>query len=138
MPYVHVSKYFAMYIATIVVIAIYSWELMVVKHSNATGLTVGRANDIRSRVRNYYEDGTTSCSMEWTILPFDNKSSAFSAPGDSGAILADGSGHIGGIITKGAGRTTAKDITYIMSIHSLMKGIKAKFPKAHLNPDLPA
>ncbi|KAI5123909.1 hypothetical protein M0805_005725 [Coniferiporia weirii] len=108
-------------------------ETCLMVHSNTTGLTVGRANDLRSRVRNYYEDGTTSYSMEWTILPFDNKSGAFSAPGDSGAILADGSGRIGGIIAKGAGRSTAKDVTCITSIHSLTKGIKAKFPKAHLD-----
>ena len=38
--------------------------LMVAKHSDATGLTIGRANDVRSCVRNYYEDGTTNFSME--------------------------------------------------------------------------
>ncbi|KAL5480626.1 hypothetical protein ACEPAI_1897 [Sanghuangporus weigelae] len=112
--------------------------LMVVKHGNTTGLTVGRANDIRSCVRNYYEDGTTDFSMEWAILPFDHKSGAFSAPGDSGAVVADGSGRIGGIITSGAGWMPAKDITYATSINSVMKGINVKFPKAHLNLDLRA
>ncbi|RPA99858.1 hypothetical protein L873DRAFT_1595584, partial [Choiromyces venosus 120613-1] len=73
--------------------------LMVVKHGNTTGLTVGHANDIRSCVHNYHEDGTTDFSMEWAILPFDNKSGAFSTPGDSSAVVADGSGRIGGIIT---------------------------------------
>ena len=112
--------------------------LMVVKHGNTTGLTVGRANDIRSCVRNYYEDGTTNFSMEWATLPFDHKSGAFSAPGDSGAVVADGGGRIGGIITGGAGWTSAKDITYVTSINSIMEGIKVKFPEAHLNPDLRA
>ena len=112
--------------------------LPVLKHGNATGLTVGRANDIRSCVRNYYEDGTTNFSMEWAILPFDHKSGAFSAPGDSGAVVADGGGRIGGIITGGAGWTPAKDITYVTSINSIMEGIKVKFPEAHLNPDLRA
>jgi hypothetical protein len=112
--------------------------LMVVKHGNTTGLTIGRANDIRSCVCNYYEDGTTDFSMEWAILPFDNKSGAFSAPGDSGAVVADGGGRIGGIITGGAGWTSAKDITYVMSINSVMEGVRVKFPKAHLNPDLRA
>ncbi|RPA99861.1 hypothetical protein L873DRAFT_1682426 [Choiromyces venosus 120613-1] len=110
--------------------------LMVIKHGNTTGLTIGRANDIRSCVHNYHEKGTTHFSMEWAILPLDNKSGAFSAPGDSGAVVADGSGRIGGIITSGAGWTEAKDITYATSINFVMKGIKAKFPKAHLNPDL--
>lgn len=38
--------------------------LIVLKHSNTTGLTVGRANDVRSCTRNYYEDGTTNYSVE--------------------------------------------------------------------------
>ncbi|TFK57832.1 hypothetical protein BDN72DRAFT_732118, partial [Pluteus cervinus] len=73
--------------------------LMVIKHSGATGLTVGRANDVHSCVRNYYGDGATNYSMEWPILPFDNSwARAFAAPGDSGAAVVDGSGRIGGII----------------------------------------
>ncbi len=80
---------------------------MVVKHGSATGLTIGRGNDIRSCIRNYYEDGTTDYSMEWAIVPFDDKSGAFSAPGDSGAVVADGSGRIGGIITGGASSVLA-------------------------------
>jgi hypothetical protein len=76
--------------------------------------------------------------MEWAILSFDNKSGAFSAPGDSGSVVADGSGCIGGIITSGTGRTHAKDITYATSINTVIQGIKSKFPSAHLNPDLRA
>jgi hypothetical protein len=57
--------------------------------------------------------------MEWVILSFDNKSGAFSAPGDSGAVVADGSRYIGG-----TGWTPAKDITYVTSINSVMEFIK--------------
>jgi len=114
--------------------------LMVVKHGNSdTGLTVGRANDVRSCVRNYYEDGTTNFSMEWAILPFDHKPGGdFSAPGDSGAVVADGSGRICGIIIGGASSKSDVDITYVANIDSLMQGIRDKFPNAHLNPNLRA
>ncbi|RPA93055.1 hypothetical protein L873DRAFT_1847409 [Choiromyces venosus 120613-1] len=110
--------------------------LMVIKHGNATGLTVGLANDIRSCVRNYHEGDTTHFSMEWAILPLDNNSGAFSKRGDSGAVVADGGGRIGGIITGGAGWRDESDITYVSSINSIMESIKVKFPKAHLNPNL--
>jgi hypothetical protein len=70
--------------------------------------------------------------MEWAVLPFDDKSGAFSAPATPGAVVANGGGRIGGIITSGAGWTPAKDITYVASINSVMEGIKVKFPKAHL------
>ncbi|KDQ61352.1 hypothetical protein JAAARDRAFT_30774 [Jaapia argillacea MUCL 33604] len=110
--------------------------LMVLKHGSATGLTIGRSNDIRSCVRNYYEDGITGLSMEWAILAFDNKSGAFSAPGDSGAVVADAKGRMGGIITSGAGKQEEKDITYATSTNWVMQGIRAKFPDAHLNPVL--
>jgi hypothetical protein len=111
--------------------------LIVVKRGHATGLTVGRANDVRSCVRNYYEDGTTDFSMEWAILPYNRSSRAFSSPGDSGAVVADVGGRIGGIIIGGTGWATM-DITYVTSINSVMEGIKVKFPNAHLNPDLRA
>lgn len=107
--------------------------LMVVKHGNTTGLTVGRANEVRSCVRHYYDDDADDYSMEWVIAPFDDKSGPFSAPGDSGAVVADGHGRIGGIITGGAGLTAAKDITYVTSINSLMQFIRVKFPNAHLD-----
>ena len=66
--------------------------LMVVKLGNTTSLTVGRANDIHSCVHKYYEGETTNFSMKWAILPFENKSGAFAAPDDSGAIVADNRG----------------------------------------------
>jgi len=108
--------------------------LMVIKNGAATGLTVGRANNVRSAVHYYYKDDIPDYSMEWAILPFDRRSGAFSAPGDSGACVADGRGRIGGIITSGAGWTPEKDITYATPIASIMKAIKHRFPNAHLNP----
>jgi hypothetical protein len=52
--------------------------LMVIKHGNTSGLTVGRANNIYSYVRNYYDGANVKTSKEWAISPFDSKSGAFS------------------------------------------------------------
>ena len=109
--------------------------LMVVKDGNTTGLTIGRANGVRSLQRNY-KDGPTGYSLEWTIVSYDTMSGPFSRPGDSGAVVADGRGRIGGIITGGSGVTDENDVTYATSIHFLMKRIKTKFPRAHLHPEL--
>ena len=57
--------------------------LMVIKRGNATGLTVGRANDIYSYARKYY-DGKAETSKECAILSFDLKSGAFSGKGRLG------------------------------------------------------
>ncbi|KAI5994865.1 hypothetical protein EDC04DRAFT_2505260, partial [Pisolithus marmoratus] len=60
--------------------------LIVMKRGVATGLTVGRANNIASYVRHYYglPAGT---SKEWAILPLDSNSAPFSDPGDSGSVV---------------------------------------------------
>ncbi len=43
-------------------------------------------------------------SKEWGILPFDHRpGGAFSAQGESGSVVVDGAGRIGGILTSGAG-----------------------------------
>ena len=57
------------------------------KRGNTTGLTIGRANDISSYVRNYYDNGDTQTSKEWAIYPYDNQSSPFSDKGDSGSAI---------------------------------------------------
>ncbi|KAG0635404.1 hypothetical protein HOY80DRAFT_893115, partial [Tuber brumale] len=108
--------------------------LIFVKDGNSTGLTVGQASNIRSCVRNYYNDGGSDFSREWAILPFDRRPDPFSACGDSGACVADGRGRIGGLITGGAGLTDCTDITNVSNINSIMEGIQVKFPHAHLNP----
>ncbi|KAG0635402.1 hypothetical protein HOY80DRAFT_927239 [Tuber brumale] len=108
--------------------------LLVLKHGNGTGLTVGRANNLRSCVRNYYDTACSDFSRELAILPLDRESGPFSAHGDSGACVVDGSGRMGGIITGGAGLTHGTDITYVSSINQIMEGVKVKFPHAHLHP----
>ncbi|KAF8326997.1 uncharacterized protein EI90DRAFT_3226658 [Cantharellus anzutake] len=108
--------------------------LLVIKSGCATGVTTGRATGIMSCVREYFENGPHQTSMEWAILPYD-KSGAFSAPGDSGAIIFDGQGRIGGILTGGTGLTETTDVTYATPFYWLFdERIKAHFPNAYLYP----
>jgi hypothetical protein len=94
--------------------------LTVVKSGCMTGLTIGRATGIKSFVREYFPNGTHKTSKEWAILPHGNKSGAFSAPGDSGAIIVDGRGRIGGLLTGGAGQMDSTDITYASPFYWLL------------------
>ena len=114
--------------------------IMVLKRGHGTDLTVGRANTIFSYVRRDYLDDangstTTKISKEWPILPRDIHTRTFSGTGDSGAVVVDGRGRIGGILTGGAGtmrRCSPKselqlqlDISYATPISFLLKSMQA-------------
>jgi hypothetical protein len=106
--------------------------LFVIKRGCTTGTTIGRATGIKSFVREYLPDGTHRTSMEWAILGYDQKSRAFSAPGDSGAIIVDGEGRMGGLLTGGTGKMDDTDITYGTPFYWLLEEcIKTQFPNAH-------
>ncbi|KAH9178534.1 hypothetical protein EDB89DRAFT_1842986 [Lactarius sanguifluus] len=106
---------------------------MVIKNGSATGTTIGRANGIKSFVRQHFPDGNHETSMEWAILGHGLWSSGFSAPGDSGAIIVDGKGRIGGLLTGGSGLMDSIDVTYATPFHWLLEErIKTRFPNAHL------
>ncbi|EGO23607.1 hypothetical protein SERLADRAFT_416027 [Serpula lacrymans var. lacrymans S7.9] len=109
--------------------------LMVIKNGSASGVTIGRATGIMSYICEYFNDGNHYTSKEWTIIPCDTKSGVFSTPGDSGAVVVDGIGRVGGLLTGGAGTTDSSDITYATPISFLLKSIKANgYPNAHPNP----
>jgi hypothetical protein len=113
--------------------------LMVIKRGNTTGLTVGRANNIFSYTRHYYDEAKTS--KEWAIFPFDSKSCAFSDRGDSGSVIADSLGRIGGLLTGGAGATgtPSSDVTYATPISFLLKRMHDRgVRKPNVNPVLTA
>ena len=112
--------------------------LMVYKNGAATGLTVGRGNNVCSYSRFYFEKYTVS--REWPILNFDHDSGVFSAKGDSGAVVADGFGRLGGLITGGTGPTDPTDITYTTPVKFILKVLHTTkaFKYAHVNPGLPA
>ncbi|THV02724.1 hypothetical protein K435DRAFT_836237 [Dendrothele bispora CBS 962.96] len=102
--------------------------LVVIKRGNATGLTVGRATNICSYVR-YYNDGMRSSepSKEWTILPFDSKSGSFSDKGDSGSVIVDGRGRMGGLLIGGTGKNTqCLDLTYATPIDFLLRRMESR------------
>jgi hypothetical protein len=111
--------------------------LLVIKNGNTTGVTIGCATGVFSYVREYFSNNTHQTSMEWAILPYDHKSDVFSAPGDSGSIIVDGCGRIGGLLTGSAGKTESSDITYASPFFWLFPRIKANgFPNAHLDPKI--
>ena len=112
--------------------------LLVIKRGNTTGLTVGRANDMCSYAHNYYDDGKAKTSKEWAILPFDSKAGVFSAMGDSGSVIVDGLGRIGGILTGGAGETDSLDITYATPISFLLKRMEDNGLHPNIDPVLTA
>ncbi|CAA7263668.1 unnamed protein product [Cyclocybe aegerita] len=98
--------------------------LVVLKRGNTTGLTVGRANNVFSYARtDYHNDDRAEASKEWAILPFDSKSHAFSKTGDSGSVIVDGLGRIGGLLTSGSSAKPSSDIniTYATPISFLLK-----------------
>lgn len=105
--------------------------LLVIKNGNATGVTIGRATGIESFVR---DEDTGEVSMEWAVYNYDSKSGVFSAPGDSGSMVADGLGRMGGILTGGAGKTESSDVSYVTPMCWVWPRVKAEFPHAHLYP----
>ena len=111
--------------------------LLVIKNGATTGVTIGRATGIFSAVREYFPNGTHHTSHEWAICNYDNKSGVFSACGDSGSVIVDGLGRIGGLLTGGAGRTESSDIAYATPWFWLFECIKAdEFPHAHPFPTM--
>ncbi|KAF8715297.1 hypothetical protein AX14_012638 [Amanita brunnescens Koide BX004] len=103
--------------------------LFVVKNGNSTGLTIGRATGIMSFVREYFKDDTHQTSMELAIYPYSHKDGAFSAPGDSGSIIADGKGRIIGLLTGGAGKTNSKfDVAYATPYYSYQGALSRRPP----------
>ncbi|KAI6157173.1 hypothetical protein BKA82DRAFT_994414 [Pisolithus tinctorius] len=109
--------------------------LLLIKNGAATGTTIGRGTGIKSFVRDYSLDGTEQTSMEFAILGND-RTAAFSARGDSGAVIVDGKGRVAALLTGGSGLTESTDITYGTPFEWLLERIKAKFPNAHLYPSM--
>ena len=106
--------------------------LPVVKNGLATGTTVGRVNGLYSFTRLYTEYGTKETSLEVAVLPYDRERGAFSAPGDSGAIVLERAGGIVGMITGGCGADYDTDITYLTPYWWLDEQVKKVFPDSYL------
>jgi len=109
----------------------------VLKKGNASDLTVGRLNTIRTFVREYFEGKPGEMSKEMSVLPRNSKSGTFSHRGDSGSVVIDGNGRVCGIVTGGDGTTDVSDCTYVTSINFLIKRLADYGIKANIFP-LPA
>lgn len=107
--------------------------IMVLKNGSKTGRTIGRANNVFSYTRRYFANGPGSISKEWAILPADSRSGPFSALGDSGSVIVDGRGRIGGLLTGGAGATETSDITYATPVSFVLERLEAFGFKVNFN-----
>ncbi len=108
--------------------------LRVGKRGQATGLTWGVSTEVQSVVR-MGQDGNKRESRQWTVLPLHGRAMGdFSGDGDSGALVWDLQGRIGGIIDAGSGcQDTGKhDVTYV----SLMSWILADLRQYYYSVEL--
>ncbi|KAI0046760.1 hypothetical protein FA95DRAFT_1465730, partial [Auriscalpium vulgare] len=121
--------------------------LFVLKRGSATNLTIGCSNNIVSYVR-YSTDDTRlgirrlrempgmlmGVSKEWAILPLIENpglfgelgnSGPFAETGDSGSVIVDSVGRIGGILTGGSiGANESVDVTYATPAAFIMETIR--------------
>ncbi|KAE9400893.1 hypothetical protein BT96DRAFT_965147 [Gymnopus androsaceus JB14] len=109
--------------------------LYVIKRGLTSLTTIGRATGFFSYVREYFTNQTHRDSIEWAILPYNNDSGAFSKGGDSGSMIASGTGEFGGLLTGRSGKTESSDTIYATPMFWLWPIIKAKFPNANLYAD---
>ncbi|KAG7096384.1 hypothetical protein E1B28_003828 [Marasmius oreades] len=112
--------------------------LPVIKNGMATGTTVGWLNSLESLVR-YYPSyaggpGNKFTAVEVTIVPYGSSRGAFSAKGDSGAVILGRDGRIVALLTGGGGLTDATDVTYGTPYCKLERHIKNVYPSCHLYP----
>jgi hypothetical protein len=72
--------------------------------------------------------------MAIAIYSYSYQDGAFSAPGDSGSVIADANGRIVGILIGGAGQADSIDVTYASPYYWVEERIKKAFPDSHLYP----
>ena len=109
--------------------------LLVLKRGRTTGVTCGVANEIESYVRTYFSENSSFESKEWAILGYDKFFSPFSAKGDSGALVVDAEGRMGGMLTGGSGFFAKTDVTYATPIAALLQDMH-KHGWKRPNPDV--
>jgi hypothetical protein len=62
------------------------------------------------------------------VYPYSNKDGAFSAPGDSGAIVVDRNGRVVGLLVTGAGAVEETDVTYLTPYWWIEEQMRKVFP----------
>jgi hypothetical protein len=96
-------------------------ECMIVgKRGRTSKVTWGTANEVKSVTRTLYA-GKKVTSLEWCVL--SSISIPFSEKGDSGSVVFDLSGRVGGILTGGQGMNASTDITYVTPMEWLLQDI---------------
>ena len=109
--------------------------LLVLKRGSATGLKLGRANQIIPITRDYVKDGTMVTANEWAIFGYNEKMGPFSAPGDSSALIVDAIGRMGGLLNAGSGLTVTTDLTYATPMEFLLPHMEKTWKeKFDINP----
>ncbi|KZP22711.1 hypothetical protein FIBSPDRAFT_471046 [Athelia psychrophila] len=106
--------------------------LIVVKNGRATSTTLGRLSGMESFVRTYTDYDTKKTSIEIAVYPYSNEDGAFSAPGDSGAIVVDSKGRAVGLLVAGAGAAEETDVTYLTPYWWIEEQMKKVFPNSFL------
>ncbi|TCD60356.1 hypothetical protein EIP91_010316 [Steccherinum ochraceum] len=105
--------------------------MVVFKNGKTTGLTVGLAHNILSFTRSWGRSGV-SISRGWAITSFDWKSTPFALAGDSGSVVVNGKGQIGGMITSGSGHEGACDLIYATPVSCILDTIRSYEPLANV------
>lgn len=95
--------------------------LSVLKRGRTTGVTCDVANEVESYDRTYSSENSSLESKEWAILGYGKSSSLSSARGDSGALVVDAEGRMGGMITGGSGFFAKTDVTYATPMVALLR-----------------
>ena len=111
--------------------------LSVLKRGRTTGVTCGVANEVESYVRTYSSANSSFKSKEWAILGYDKSFYSFSCRGDSGALVVDAEGRMGGMVTGGSGFSEKTDVTYATPMVALLQDIHKhgwKWPNLNVAP----
>lgn len=106
--------------------------IAVLMRGATSGIKIGHANSIFS----YTRDDKGRVSKQWPILPipkaklrgssYDRRCTTFGKVGDSGAVVVDAVGRVGGIVACGAGdRKCEFDVTYVTPVGAVLEFVKA-------------
>lgn len=98
-------------------------------------MTCGVANEADSYVRTYFSDNSSLVSKEWLILGFDKLFSTFWARGDSGSLVVEAEGRMGGMSTGDSGFSGETDVAYATPMVALLQEMH-KHGWKRPNPDV--
>ena len=99
--------------------------MVVMQDGSVSGLTVGRY----SKMETYMSSELGVESWEMAIYNEDSTQD-FAAPGDSGALVFDGTGRMVGMIHAGAQTGPTTHVTYAVPAWWILESIKKKYPNA--------